>query len=466
MNLNQIKKVYFIGIGGIGMSAIARFFKSRDCKVSGYDRFETSLTSQLITEGIGVTYIDSAHEIPAEFKTKDEDLLIIYTPSVPRSAAIHAWFLSNDFSLFKRSQVLGLISLNHSVLAVAGTHGKTTTSIMLAHILKAAGISVSAFLGGISVNYNTNFINGTSEWVVVEADEYDRSFLTLFPKAAVITSMDADHLDIYGTLEAMNESYNLFASQVNADGLLLVHTGLPVSRLHLSYAAIAEDHAGDSCVSVTATNIRVENGAFVFDYTDELCTIENIIMQCPGVHNIENASAALRLAKVAGLNEKQLKTGIESFSGVKRRFEYVVKSAQQIYIDDYAHHHEELKALIRTLKLLYADKPLTLVFQPHLFSRTRDFYLEIAKVLSAVDILILLDIYPARELPVAGITSALILDNCAAPVSFILSKSGLLDYIEQNRPSLLVTAGAGDIDSLVKPLAEILTRERRDYAGN
>lgn len=491
MNLNQISKVYLIGIGGIGMSALARFFKSRLVEVMGYDRFETSLTSQLLIEGIGVTYTDSVEEIPQSFKTPSAGLLVIYTPSVPKTAAIHTFFLNQAFNLYKRSQVLGFISLNHSVLAVAGTHGKTTTSIMLAHLLKSAGIAVSAFLGGISVNYGTNFLNGDSEWVVVEADEYDRSFLTLFPKAAVITSMDADHLDIYGNIGAMNESYNLFAAQVDDTGLLLVHKGLPVSREHTSYevvftdgellgvmgtsidkaqAGVADNKLGQesemNVCQVNGSNIRIVNGDFIFDYADEYITINDIVMQSPGLHNIENAVAALRLARYAGLDVKELKAGIESFKGVKRRFEYLVKTGDQIFIDDYAHHHEELKALIQTLKLLYPEKKLTLVFQPHLFSRTRDFYHEIGEVLSKVDVLILLDIYPARELPIEGITSALIIENSSAPVKYIMQKDELISYIELNRPGLLVTAGAGDIDSLVKPLAAILATERRRHAQN
>ena len=491
MKLNQISKVYLIGIGGIGMSALARFFKSRSVEVMGYDRFETSLTRQLLTEGINVTYTDAVEEIPQSFKTPADDLLVIYTPSVPKTAAIHAFFLHQHFQLYKRSQVLGFISLNHSVLAVAGTHGKTTTSIMLAHLLKSAGIAVSAFLGGISVNYNTNFLNGDSEWVVVEADEYDRSFLTLFPKAAVITSMDADHLDIYGNIAAMNESYNLFAAQVNDNGLLLVHKGLPVSRQHTAYEAVFPDselsddtNAANQHIQARGTdftpgqlsdvevsqvhgsNIRIVKGEFIFDYADEISKIKDIVMQSPGLHNIENAVAALRLARYAGLDCSALKVGIESFKGVKRRFEYLVKTTDQIFIDDYAHHHEELKALIQTLKLLYPDQPLTFVFQPHLFSRTRDFYREIGQVLSKVDVLILLDIYPARELPVEGITSALILENSTAPVKYSMQKDELISYIELNRPSLLVTAGAGDIDGLVQPLAAILATERSSHAQN
>lgn len=456
MNLEQINKVYFIGIGGIGMSAIARFFKSRGCAVAGYDRFETALTAQLLAEGIAVTYTDSAAEIPAAFRSVSDDLLVVYTPSVPVTTAVHQFFIQGKFSLYKRAQVLGFISLNHKVLAVAGTHGKTTTSIMLAHLLKSAGIAVSAFLGGISVNYNTNYIGGDSEWVVVEADEYDRSFLTLYPAAAVITSMDADHLDIYGDLSAMNESYNQFASQVDSEGLLLVHTGLPVVRDFISYGTGPD-------AAVRAENIRVQDRAFYFDYHDQGRQIPAIRMKSPGVHNIENATAAMRLAATAGLTDSQLKAGIESFSGVKRRFEYIVSTSDHVYIDDYAHHHEELRALVHTLKLLYPDKPLTLVFQPHLFSRTRDFFREMAAVLSQADTLILLEIYPAREEPIVGISSALILNEAVNQHRFIMSKDELLRYVKENRPVLLVTAGAGDIDSLVSPLGESLSGERSIY---
>lgn len=460
MKPEGIKKVYFIGIGGIGMSAIARFFKARGCEVAGYDKSPTALTGQLLSEGIEVSFSDHAAGIPAQFRTPAEDLLVIFTPSVPLSSGVRTYFTEAGFTLYKRAQVLGLLSQNHSVLAVAGTHGKTTTTAMLAHILKYSGIDVSAFLGGIAVNYQTNFIAGNSEWVVVEADEYDRSFLTLFPYAAAITSMDADHLDIYGDLEHMIESYNLFASQVKEAGLLIAHTGLPLTRSFESYAA-------EGAADIRASRIEVREGAFYFDYVQGDLHIEKIRMQSPGLHNIENALAAIRLALTTGLTGQQIKAGIESFRGVKRRFEYILNTRRHIFIDDYAHHHEELKALIETLKKLYPYKRLTLIFQPHLFSRTRDFYKEMAAVLSGVDELILLDIYPAREQPMAGITSSLISENISGAKVFLLSKEAMLAHMESSAPELLVTAGAGDIDSLLEPLKVILeSAERRACEQN
>ncbi len=459
MKPELIKKVYFIGIGGIGMSAIARFFKARGCEVAGYDKSPTALTSQLINEGIEISFTDLAAEIPAHFHKPSDDLLVVYTPSVPLTSGVRNFFMEAGFKLYKRAQVLGLLSQNHSVLAVAGTHGKTTTTAMLAHILKSAGIDVSAFLGGITVNYNTNFIAGNSEWVVVEADEYDRSFLTLFPYAAAITSMDADHLDIYGDLEHMNESYNLFASQVRKDGVLIAHAGLPLSSSFGSYSATGT-------ADIRATGIEVRHGSFYFNYEQGDIRINSIQMQCPGLHNIENALAAVRLAFTTGLSGTQIKSGLESFRGVKRRFEYILNTAYT-FIDDYAHHHEELKALIATVRQLYPGRLLTLIFQPHLYSRTRDFYKEMAAVLSGVDELILLDIYPAREEPIEGISSALILNAATCPRKYLLTKEALLAHIEQKGPRLLVTAGAGDIDSLLEPLRQVLeSSERGAYGQN
>ncbi|MBB5639346.1 UDP-N-acetylmuramate--alanine ligase [Pedobacter cryoconitis] len=449
MELDLIKRVYFIGAGGIGMSALARYFKKRGCLVGGYDKTSTVLTRTLEEEGILISYADELSSLPDEFRVTAKETLIVYTPAVPADAVLLNYFRTEGFNLQKRSQVLGIISKGQFCIAVAGTHGKTTTSSIVAHILTDTGYGCTAFLGGITTNYQSNFLLGDNNVVVVEADEYDRSFLTLHPDIAVITSMDADHLDIYGDAEQLHESFHLFAEQLKTDGVLFFKQGLPLQK-GITYGA-----GTDSIVQ--ALNIRVEEGNFVFDYKDEKVSIQDIPLMLPGKHNVENATVAMATALQLGIDPVKVKAAIASFKGVKRRFEYIVREDKHVYIDDYAHHPEELRACFDAVRQLYPDKKMTVIFQPHLFSRTRDFAADFAKVLSTVDELLLLDIYPARELPMEGINAAFLSAKLTLENSRVIQKEEVLTYIKESQPELLVTVGAGDIDTLIQPLKNILT---------
>ena len=448
MNIDNIRQVYFIGIGGIGMSALARYFRHLGCLVAGYDKTETALTRQLVAEGIPVTYTDDFSLISDVFKTTDERTLIIYTPAVPNELDIIHQFQQLGHSLFKRSQVLGLISQKRFTIAVAGTHGKTTTSTLIAHILKDSGYDCSAFLGGISANYNSNALFSANNVVVVEADEYDRSFLTLYPEIAVVTSADADHLDIYGDENHLHESFKLFLNQLNKGGKRIVKVGLPFEA-DVYYSASAPS-------DVYADNIRIIAGEFYFDYVWNDGKIADIHLGVPGNHNVENAVAAIAVARQLGIADEQISEALSSFAGVKRRFEYVVKSDDAIYIDDYAHHPAELKAFLSAVRQLYPTKKLTVIFQPHLYSRTRDFADGFAEVLSMADTLLLMDIYPARELPIKGVDSRALLEKVTIKDKHIITPDGAKDYVRNYRPELVVTVGAGDIDLLVQPLKAIL----------
>jgi UDP-N-acetylmuramate--alanine ligase len=449
MELGNIKRVYFVGIGGIGMSAIARYFAKRGIVVCGYDKTRTSLTIALEQEGILVSYMDDESVLPVSFHERNKETLIVYTPAIPKNSEILNYFKDNGFVLKKRSEVLGIISKGQFCIAVAGTHGKTTTSSIVAHVLIASGYGCTAFLGGIATNYNSNFIIGDNNVVVVEADEYDRSFLTLHPDIAVVTSMDADHLDIYGDASHLQDSFRMFASQLKVDGALFVKSGLPLSN-GISYSAGLPSQ-------VKGQNIRVEGSRFVFDYVDADVAIADIRLMLPGKHNVENAVAAIAVALKLGIDAQKIKDAIESFKGVKRRFEYVVNTSEHIYIDDYAHHPEELRACFHAVRQLYPGKKLTVIFQPHLFTRTRDFADDFAKVLSTVDDLVLLEIYPARELPVAGVNSQMLLDRMSLKNKEICGKDLVIEYIKSKNPELLLTVGAGDIDTLIQPLKAILT---------
>ena len=448
MQLKNIQRVYLIGIGGIGMSGLARYFHHLGCVVCGYDKTSTELTTELQHEGIPVIFDDNAAFIPESFHVPDERTLIIYTPAIPKDANIPNFFKDSGFELFKRSQVLGIISKGMYAIAVAGTHGKTTTSTMIAHILKHSGMDCSAFLGGISTNYHTNVLYGKNNIVVVEADEYDRSFLTLHPDIAIITSMDADHLDIYGDHSHLTESFRLFASQIKPGGKLIHKKGLPLET-GFAYAVEAEADA-------TGSNIRVEDGDFYFDFSNGKVSINDIKLGIPGTHNVENAVAAIEAALLVNVSPEAIKDALGGFKGVKRRFEYIVKNASHIYIDDYAHHPEELKACIRSIKRLYPDKKLTAIFQPHLYTRTRDFADGFAEALDMVDKLIMLDIYPARELPIEGVSSEMILERMKMRNKRKCGKHEAVDIIKNEKPGLLLTVGAGDIDQLVQPLKHAL----------
>lgn len=452
MDLHNIKRVYLIGIGGIGMSGLARYFHHLGCVVCGYDKTSTDLTNDLHNEGIQIIFDDRADWIPLSFQQLCDDTLVIYTPAVPKDSVILNYFKNKGFELFKRSQVLGLISKSSFTIAVAGTHGKTTTSTMVAHILKDSGNDCSAFLGGISSNYQSNVLYSKSNVMVVEADEYDRSFLTLFPDVAIITSMDADHLDIYGDHAHLTESFQLFASQIKSGGTLVHKKGLP---LDTGYTYALNDAAADA----HAANVRIENGDFYFDFINADVTISNIRMGIAGTHNVENAVAAIEAVLRLDINTDAIKSALGSFKGVKRRFEYIVKTPQHIYIDDYAHHPEELRACISSVKKLYPNKKLTTIFQPHLYTRTRDFAEGFAEVLDMVDELIMLDIYPARELPIEGVNSEMLLNRMVLQNKRKLSKQEALDAVAHEKPELLLTVGAGDIDTLVHSIKEILSNE-------
>lgn len=448
MELSNIQRVYLVGIGGIGMSGLARYFHHLGCVVCGYDKTTTDLTNDLHNEGIRVVFDDRCDWIPLSFQTPDPGTLIIYTPAIPNDSAILNYFKDKGFELFKRSQVLGIISKGMFTVAVAGTHGKTTTSTMIAHILKDSGTDCSAFLGGISTNYQSNVLYGKNNIVVVEADEYDRSFLTLHPDIAIITSMDADHLDIYGDHEHLTESFKLFASQIKPGGTLIHRKGLP---LETGFTYVVDDAA-----DANATNIRIENGDFYFDFNNDKTAITDIKMGIAGLHNIENAVAAIEAALLLAIPAAAVKNALGSFKGVKRRFEYIIKNDAQVYIDDYAHHPEELKACIRSVKRLYPGKKLTVIFQPHLYTRTRDFADGFAEALDMADELIMLDIYPARELPIEGVHADMILDRMKMWNKRRCGKQEAIDVVKKEKPALLLTVGAGDIDQLVQPLKQAL----------
>jgi UDP-N-acetylmuramate--alanine ligase len=449
MKLSNIQRVYLVGIGGIGMSGLARYFAHLGHTVCGYDKTSTPLTTELSKEGIEIVFEDNSALVPDEFHSPDEHTLIIWTPAIPKDSEILNFFIDKGFKLFKRSQVLGILSEGMYTIAVAGTHGKTTTSCMVAHILKHSGKDCSAFLGGIASNYNTNVLYGKNNIMVVEADEYDRSFLTLHPDIAIVTSMDADHLDIYGDHNHLNESFKLFVSQLKSNGNVIAKKGLDISST-LKYS-IKEQ------ADVYAENIRIENGEFYFDFKNNSgVVINDIHLGIPGIHNVENAVAAIQAALLVDVEPEKIKAALTAFSGVKRRFEYLVKTPEHIYIDDYAHHPEELRAAISSVKRIYPDKKLTAIFQPHLFTRTRDFADGFAEVLSMVDELILLEIYPARELPITGVTSQMLLDKITLADKKILSKAETLAHIQAEMPGLVLTVGAGDIDQLVQPLKQIL----------
>ncbi|QDW23584.1 UDP-N-acetylmuramate--L-alanine ligase [Pedobacter sp. KBS0701] len=444
MELSKINRVFFVGIGGIGMSALARYFAKRGQVVCGYDKTCTKLTETLEQEGILITYLDETTSLPEEFSDNQDDTLVVYTPAIPKDSKILNHFINKGFALKKRSEVLGIISKGMFCIAVAGTHGKTTTSSIVAHILKDTGYDCTAFLGGITSNYNSNVLFGDNNVVVVEADEYDRSFLTLHPDVAVVTSMDADHLDIYGDKSQLEESFRLFAGQLKAEGTLYAHEGLPLEN-SISYAA-------SPTATAKAENLRVEGSKFVFDYADTTQRIKDISLMIPGKHNVENTTVAIAIALQLGIDVEKVKQAVANFKGVKRRFEYIVNSGTQIYIDDYAHHPEELKACFDAVRQLYPDKKLTVIFQPHLFTRTRDFADEFAKVLSTADELLLLEIYPARELPLEGINAQFLLDKITLADKRVCGKDFVVQHVKDTKPELILTVGAGDIDTIIEPL--------------
>lgn len=433
------------------MSALARYFHHKGMRVYGYDKTETSLTKRLTEEGIEVFYADRTDLIAQAFLDDQEQSLVIYTPAIPKNLSIVAFFQSQGYRLYKRSEILGKISEAHFTIAVAGTHGKTTTSTMIAHILTSSGHSCSAFLGGIATNYDTNLLLADTNLLVVEADEFDRSFLTLHPDIAIVTATDADHLDIYGDAAHVVESFHLFVKQVAKEGKRIIKKGLQLPT-DISYAV-------NKNADVYATNIQIRNRCFYFDYVDNNHSILDIKLGIAGRHNIENAVAAIAVAKQLNIDDESIKIALESFRGVKRRFEYIVNQAGCVFVDDYAHHPEELRACLSAMKELYGEEKITCIFQPHLFTRTRDFIDEFAAVLALADVLILMDIYPAREQAIAGVTSDWLLNKVELKDKYKFSPDEILAYVRKERPRVLLTVGAGDIDLLVNPIKEVLTND-------
>jgi UDP-N-acetylmuramate--alanine ligase len=449
-----VDKVYFIGIGGIGMSALARYFKAKGCDVCGYDRTETALTRALTNEGIAVHYVDSIDAIPPLYKQKKEDVLVVYTPAVPDSHSEMNWFKARNYRMMKRSQVLGMISREKKTIAVAGTHGKTSVSTMISFLLTETGIGCDAFLGGISRNYQTNLLLcPDSPYIVAEADEYDRSFLWLHPHIAVVTAMDADHLDIYGTHEELKKAFGQFVSQIGAGGYLIAKYGLDIAAPEnvRKYTYALDNPQAD----FYACNIHCLDGM----YHAELCTPEGVVpfqTGIPGLVNVENTVAAMATAWVAGASMSEVARLTAIFAGVQRRFDCRVKRDNTVYIDDYGHHPEELRFTIQSVKELYPKKQITGIFQPHLYTRTRDFFEGFAQSLNMLDKLILLDIYPAREEPIPGITSQIIFDRVTIPHKQMCRMEDVIDILSADIPEVLLTMGAGDIDTLVAPIENLL----------
>ena len=440
MNLNNIHNVYFIGIGGIGMSALARYFVANGKQVAGYDKTPSDITESLETLGVQVHFEDVVSNIPSVF-LNPENTLVVYTPAIPKGHLEFEYFKMNNFQILKRSQILGLITENTFCLAVAGTHGKTTTTSILGHLLNECQVPLTAFLGGISENYNSNLILNGTEVSVVEADEFDRSFLTLSPNLACITSMDADHLDIYGDASQLKKSFIDFSKRIKPNGKLFIRNGLPLEGI--TYGI--ED---DSDYSVQ--NIKIEHGTYVFDVKTPKTVLKNLQFNLPGRHNLSNALIALAMAVEYGCPHQQLAKALASFKGVKRRFTYQIKTENFVFIDDYAHHPEEINAVHQAVREMYPDKKVLAIFQPHLFSRTRDFAADFAKSLSQFDDVFLLDIYPARELPIPGVTSTWLLSMINNNNKQLVTKENLLSKIRQSNAQVVLTIGAGDIGEEVK----------------
>ncbi len=457
MNFNQIQVVYFLGAGGIGMSALVRYYLHAKKKVAGYDRTETILTQQLNEEGAEIHYKDSVAEIPDYCLNKDTTLVIL-TPAVPENHSESLFFKEKGFKIIKRAQALGEITHESKSLCIAGTHGKTTTSSMTAHLFRQSHIDCNAFLGGILKNYDSNLLlSDKSDFTIVEADEYDRSFHWLNPYMAVITSADPDHLDIYGTPEAYYESFEKFTSLIRPNGCLIIKKGLNI------HPKLAKDvkiytYSGNSEGDFHADNIRIGNGEIVFDFITPTTKITDIQLGVPVKINIENGVAAMALAWLNGVTENEIRKAMASFKGPKRRFDFHIKTDKIVLIDDYAHHPDELKASITSVRELYPNHKISAIFQPHLYSRTRDFAPEFADSLSFLDELILLDIYPARELPIEGITSKIILDKVTSPEKTLLSKDELIPFVKEHDFDVLLIIGAGDVENYVLPIKEILEK--------
>lgn len=455
MNLTDIKAVYFVGIGGIGMSAIARYFLNQGLIVGGYDKTPSDLTEKLRQEGAHVHYEENVSLIPEECKQKDT-CLIIYTPAIPAEHKELVYFRENGFEIQKRAQVLGTLTRSLKGLCVAGTHGKTTTSSMAAHLLHQSNVDCNAFLGGITKNYGTNYIlSEESPYVVIEADEFDRSFHWLTPFASVITATDADHLDIYGTKDAYLESFRKYSSLILPGGYLILHTGLEMQPD--TQEGVTTYTYGRTEGDFHAENIKIGNGEISFDLVSPLGNIQGINLGVPVSVNIDNGIAAMALAQIAGVPNDDIRRGMLSFSGVDRRFDFHLRTDKMVYLSDYAHHPEEIRQSVLSVKQLYEGRRVKAIFQPHLYTRTRDFYHEFADALSLLDDVCIVDIYPARELPIEGVTSALIYDNLRPGIKKeMCRKDEVLDVVRKKDFDVLVTLGAGDIDNYAGEITKIL----------
>ena len=450
---SDFKNVYFIGIGGIGMSALARFFNNKGLKVAGFDKTSSDLTKKLEEEGCLIHYEDLGEEIPNDFKNK-QTTFVVFTPAIPQDMLELVYFISNEYTIYKRSEVLGIITRQSKGLCVAGTHGKTTTSSMLANILDQSSWKCNAFLGGIASNFDSNLVlNESSEWAVIEADEFDRSFLKLSPFSSIVTGVDPDHLDVYGSVEQFNEGFGQYSMKIEPSGFLVEKEdlNLPTLAKKVSYALNSET------ADYSMKNMVFRDGFLYTDVRLKINVWQNVKLGIPGIHNAENALGCIALLDSLGMSELEIRNGLASFTGVKRRFDYQIRSEDLIYIDDYAHHPSELKMLIESVRILYPNQQITGIFQPHLYSRTRDFAVEFASELSKLDTLILLPIYPAREEPIHGISSAWLYSKVELSKKFLLAPSEALQYFNNFDKGIVLTIGAGDIDKMVTPLKEILS---------
>ena len=455
MQTKEIKSVYFVGAGGIGMSALVRYFLTKGYNVGGYDKTPSELTEKLIEEGAKIHYEENVEDIDSCFKQKDSTL-IVYTPAIPAEHKEMVYFRKRGFEIQKRAQVLGFLTQSHKGLCVAGTHGKTTTSTMAAHLLHQSKVDCNAFLGGISKNYGTNYILSDSDYVVIEADEFDRSFHWLRPYMTVITATDPDHLDIYGTKEAYLESFRHYTTLIQTGGALIIHKGLEM-KPDVQEGVRVYEYAREEG-DFHAVNIRIGGGEIVFDFVHPGGVVKDIQLGVPVSINIENGIAAMALAILNGVSEEDLRKGMKSFGGVDRRFDFKVKTDKMVFLSDYAHHPNEIEQSVKSVRELYKDKKIAAIFQPHLYTRTRDFYKEFASALSLLDCVYLCDIYPARELPIEGVTSKLIYDNLRSGIEkHLIHKEDILDVARSRNFDVLMSLGAGDIENYVPQITKILS---------
>jgi len=462
MKIKNIHSAYFIGIGGIGMSALARWFHHNGVEVYGYDKTSTDLTSKLENEGIHIHFDDEIEQMPDFVFKADKGVLIVYTPAIPKDHKGFNYLKQKGVSLYKRSEVLGKLTEGMFTVAVAGTHGKTTTSSMIAHLLKVGKKDIAGFLGGITTNYGTNMVMNQGDYkkaiIVVEADEFDRSFLTLKPNIAVVTSTDADHLDIYGQLEELKKSFSLFLENVNVKGQIYIKDGLWEDVASKKISARPTSY-GLNAGEVRALNVQVKDAKFVFDVSLNDEVLKGFQLSVPGFHNVENAVASIAIAHQLGLSKNDILEGIKTYSGVRRRFEYIIQRSDFVFIDDYAHHPSEIKAMLTSVRALYPGKKVSVLFQPHLYSRTRDFAVEFSQSLSLADEVMLLDIYPARELPIEGVSSDILLESIQAEEKYKVEKDSIVEYLDNRDLEVFITMGAGNIDQLVEPLKNMFNKQ-------